>query len=526
MAKTIMQVTQNVKEVYLDIEIEGQYLTTIGEKQIDIKAYYKTSSEKPMYMSEDNDIEIIVNGEYFKNFRDRVGMMIINMLSTIEFKKIVISSIRFINENILKTLAEKKNLEIVEFKQMTITKPMIEIIKTNPTLKVVIGNDIEDVAFKMLKEAGIESLTLEKYEFKSKTFNKLNLSKSSIELYDSLIITNEYDMSEFEDLNDFMIRNNSLKLIYIALSEPVQINFLAKIAKTLTDNKHSQVDIVVKDNGFADVNINFDIVKPHLGTNKLFIEVQDNYRYDINKYLSLAAYRNKIIHHMNVKEKNLTKLEIALYTYDIVRGYEIIFKEKNPIPNDILFIDVLKWLDIRGTEIKYFNEGNRIVEQVLIYIEDEKYDINGIFGCDVKAWTDVKDFQSTKFYNGFCVLPSILIRNWKEEDLYPIIKFLAKDSLRELNKYLLGISDTDLLYIKRSIKSLMNIELETCSLGDEIEKAIGLKNELRRIYVSYRTVDLPKKAFVTALGNIRLIQLGDYDNVYNSLKKAIEINVN
>jgi hypothetical protein len=118
---------------------------------------------------------MVINGEFLKINNDYVNQVLVNLLKKIKYQHIVISNIRFINERMINQLLNQPNLEIVEFKNMMITRAMITRLRFLKSLKVVIGQDIEDAAYKELMDRNIDALTIEKIKFKSDLFKNLNL---------------------------------------------------------------------------------------------------------------------------------------------------------------------------------------------------------------------------------------------------------------------------------------------------------------------------------------------------------------
>jgi len=466
---------KSVNRVILKVENIHEYQIQMNEEIIDIKNLYLTSEANPLAVFPSEDLLIVVNSQYLKTNNEYVNMVISDILKRVNFRHIVIENIRFINEKIINQLL-KSSLEIVEFKNMTITRPMITRLRFLESLKIIIGLDIEDQAYQELLEQDIEALTIKKTEFNTQTFKKLNLTKSSATFMNKIVIDKELDEMELIDLGIFL--NLNYKLKEISIKCPLNLYFIKDLIGLIQQTPHKSLTLIIDncDEAIKASDVLMQLNDAFGEQNRIMINISDT-------NIELADYSSYVEKLSILKEanigKNLTILEKIFKVYENVIKLNI---EQEDI-RVLLYAESLMYHGI--TNISVLENG-----LVLLYVKDEAYLFDGVLISNINLSNQISPVfvASPELYHG---------------NDNPIIKFLNAETHREMIKYIDETGYEDIMYLTNHFYKILHDDYNFKYLYNNIKDLQIIHDTLEQIYVQNRTVEFDRKVFYNIFCNVR-----------------------
>lgn len=474
---SLKELPKIINKVELKVENNNEYQIKLNDETLDIKSFYLTDESNPLASKLHGDcFDIVINSEFLKINNDYINQVLVGLLKKIKYQHIVITNIRFINEKMINQLLSQPSLEIIEFKNMMITRPMITRLRFLKTLKTVIGQDIEDVAYKELLERGIDALTITKIPFKSDLFKAYSLSKSSAIFMNNLIINDKYDDLELDDFGEFLKVNYKLSDIYLRMN--LDLYFIKDIIAQVHKSNHKKLRLIINDSNEVEssVNVLTQLNNAFGEHNKIYINI-NNANVDIDTY---QVYLETLKQLQSVAlPLNLTTLEKLLFAYELVNALNI-----KPEVKILLLYNFLKKQDIHSTSIL---DNKRLLIKVL----DVPYQYSGLLVLEVG---EDSVFRSSDFL----YTPSE-IKNTNN----PLFEFLSFETHQGMKEYLDTTYFENIMIITKTLTDVLGDEYNFKHLTGSTQEVDLIKDTLEQIYVQNRTNEFDKKLFFKVFCNLR-----------------------
>lgn len=474
---SLKELPKTINKVELKVENNNEYQFKLNDEKLDIKSFYLTDESNPLASNLTGDsFDIVINSEFLKINNDYINQILVGLLKKIRYRHIVISNIRFINEKMINQLLNQPALEIIEFKNMMITRPMITRLRFLKTLKVVIGQDIEDVAYKELLERNIDALTITKVPFKSDLFKSYCLSKSSAIFMTNLIIQYKYDEIELKDFGEFLKINYKLSDIYLKMN--LDLYFIKDLISQVHKSNQKKLSLIIMDSNevASAINILSQLNDAFGEQNRIYINI-NNINVDIQSYQIYLQAINDL--RAVVLPINLTPLEKLLMAYERVNAMNININIKTLILYNFLMLQ-----DIKNVSI--LNE-----KQLLLKIEDQHYGYNGLLVTELSE-DGIFSFET------FLRTPSGI----KSND-HPLFQFLTFETHRVMGDYLTQTNFENIMTIIKQLSDVLGDEYNFKHLLSSFQNIDLIKDTLEQVYVQNRTNEFSKKQFFYIFCNVR-----------------------
>lgn len=491
MIENYKELPEKVEQVVLMVENANEYNVTLNSEILDIKSLYKTSVGKPIAVFVDGEtIKIIVNSDYFKTNNDYIIMNIVDIIKNIKYKHLILTNIRFINERLINTLLKSVDLEIIEFKNMLITRAMISRVRFLNSLRVVIGQDIEEMAYKELLDRNIEALTIAKTNFNSDLFNHMNLTKSSAKFMKSIIINKKYDELELADFGVFLNLNSKLEYVYLKTN--IDLYFIKDLIAVIQKSEHHSLNLIIDD--CPEITPLLPLIKQldavMGGNNKMLISVY-NVPVTITEY-ELLTDTIKNINILNIDQ--YTNLEKIIVIYEHVIKLSL---DKNI--KSLVFKKILSDYNIYSSVLTN--------ELVMIRVSDHENQYRGLLISDISA-TNIS-------------LNHILKTSKQLNADLPVIQFLNQETHNDMIYYLNKCNYNDVLSINNHFYEVLSKDynFEFINYNDKDNNI--LKHILIQIYVQNRTNEFNDKLFYNCLTSLRFKQNKNNQEIVEELKQII-----
>lgn len=485
------ELPEKAEQLVLMVENANEYNVALNNEILDIKSLYKTSNEKPIAVFvESQTINIIVNGEYFKINNDYIVMNIIDIIKNIKFKHLIITNIRFINERLINTLLKAVNLEIIEFKNMLITRAMIGRLRFLNSLRVVIGQDIEEMAYKELLDRNIETLTISKTNFNSDLFNHMNLTKSSAKFMESIIINKKYDDLELVDFGTFLNLNSKLRYVYLKTN--LDLYFIKDLIAVIQKSEHHSLNLIIDHS---------DEIMPLLPLIKQLDAVMGrNNRILINVYSTPITLSEYDLLTESVNSINIAGVEQFTKLEKIMVVYEHIIK--------LALENKIKSLAFKKKLLGYQIDSSILTDNlIMLNVDDTNYHYQGLL---------ISDISSSQLSLNHTFITS----NQLSKDL-PVVKFLNQETHNDMIYYLNKCNYDEVLSINNHFNEVFSKDYDFKFINySDIDHNI-LKHILIQIYVQNRTNQFNDKTFYNCFVSLRNKQKKHKHEIVEELKKII-----
>ena len=250
----------------------------------------------------------------------------------------------------------------------------------------------------------------------------------------------------------------------------------------------------------------------------------------------------------NIQILNLSPIETIMYTYDLVRNRVYKFEDQDELPatsrdlSSVLFGDkivcagysnifsaLLNYMGIKCHKVGMLAENNNQTdrhERNLIYVKDDKYDIDGVYYFDT-TWDSKRENENNEFLNRYKYFAKTLSQmNELEKNKYiyddmpylgsnivPIIeKHLNYNELAEINsKYFVTIN-----YITRMATGKNALEWGSLIPGAPEYNKFNKSKLLKKLRDGIEKFNkpIPAETFIEILSNVRKVQYYQNPNFY------------
>lgn len=340
---------------------------------------------------------------------------------------------------------------------------------------------------------------------------KININNSIVEV----IIDNNDITLDFDRYNI-----NNIKLIY-EFFKSKKYNIDGVFFKVMDNVKHLRyydLDYDFLDKLFSETNINIKISK----------EEVINY----SQYKTFA--KNIKIYKEKIKNSDMSPVEKLLFAYDILKTFkykettsndlsnsrvsykvfntgEIVCAGYTAILNEILS-DMDDNLNVSDFFVRCLDKDNKWVEshsRSMVRIDDEKYNIHGIFALDV-TWDSMNDYNEYKYF----LIPFSEYKEYFPKNTLPHLFIRNMHTLNE---------EFDLNKIYEEINSST---IESDEIFDKyIEKGIfnGVKTQKEKLSY-FLTSRISLDMLINIVKNVRLNEGYTLENVYDNLAEVLKEN--
>lgn len=506
---------KEIDTIILKVEATGEYQIPLGTEHINVTNFYQTNAESPLNaIYDDKELEIVVNAETYKVQTTYINQVIRSVLQKIKFRKLVITNVRFINDDMINFLCDKKGLEIVEFKNLLITRAMINRIKFNDSLKVVIGEDIENYAYAELTNRNIEALTVKKYPFRSDLFNDLELSKSMINQLNSIFINKIYDDEEMLDLEQFLVVNEKLKKVHFGIPN-LDINFFNKVLGLLKKTGKTGIELILNDSIDTMNNyIHLEMVFPYLAGNHIKVLLDNGSLEDLTNYKNTQE-AIKRYDYLKPLLTNASPLEKILKIYEEIKQDKV----NEQINRAYLMTKLLSAYNIKSSVLTN-SESNK--NCVIIDLHDSKYESKGLFICDMSSSEGIISTNNYAFYTLFMMEPNAFIKHIEVPDDYPTPLFLSKETRVDAKTFLSELSFEKLNRVWSRLNALLGNQDKALVKAHDLNYRDDIEEQLLQIYIKNRTNSLSQKTHLQAVVNLRLLEGKNNAEILEIVKQLVK----
>ncbi len=444
-------------------------------------------------------------------------------------------------------LKEFPNLETIYVENVILNKEIIDYLVNNTNIKQINTNFlyldydeltkipnstlVEGKQNKVFSDIIINSLEINEYN------DCLKISTNIIDINRIISILESEDLSNYESIiiNDIYTIDMRKKIIQTTDCNAININLLANYLKSI-GIIIERIELNVEKIDYTKIDYN------PLNTIASTYDLKINYEnYPLaefedfkNMVETIKWYRSMIM------DFDLSPLEKLMFAYDIMKTFKYHENDSNKnmarYPDKILksgdivcvgyanFLkDILKGLDeglmVNCSGVSAYDVKNNCFighERNLVKIDDDKYNIHGIYALDA-TWDSVLDDDKVKSlgdsYNALDLYSYFLIP-YKDYE-----KTFGKDTKPSLFKYyddFLGFSSDESSYklndwpVKQTVSDLFN-------------KSVVTEDELH----DYLQVDRPKlDDFLRMLYAVRLAEGYSEENIEFELRRVQDINSN
>ena len=444
-------------------------------------------------------------------------------------------------------LKEFPNLETIYVENVILNKEIIDYLVNNTNIKQINTNFlyldydeltkipnstlVEGKQNKVFSDIIINSLEINEYN------DSLKISTNNIDISRIIVILESEDLSNYESIiiNDIYTIDMRKKIIQTTDCNAININLLANYLKSI-GIIIERIELNVEKIDYTKIDYN------PLNTIASTYDLKINYEnYPLaefedfkNMVETIKWYRSMIM------DFDLSPLEKLMFAYDIMKTFKYHENDSNKnmarYPDKILksgdivcvgyanFLkDILKGLDeglmVNCSGVSAYDVKNNYFighERNLVKVDDDKYNIHGIYALDT-TWDSVLDDDKVKSlgdsYNALDLYSYFLIP-YKDYE-----KTFGKDTKPSLFKYyddFLGFSSDESSYklndwpVKQTVSDLFN-------------KSVVTEDELH----DYLQVDRPKlDDFLRMLHAVRLAEGYSEENIEFELRRVQDINSN
>ena len=450
-----------------------------------------------------------VNSETYIDKKMYKGVDLINLLGEIflcidtnelilpeEFFKLDIINQTFANLhcNIL-TISGIKNVSIEQ----------LEAIEKNCDIKELKVPDIDkntnNKKFKFKIIPNINSrLTSEKFKnFLLEDILRFKVLNIELPLSEDYIDNDNQNVSESSDLDkiiDILVDIDSLSLTILddgSKSIKQVIEIITKIEVSI-GSKIENIYVVTGNRNIENIELLKQIDNDH----KLSIMYDKEIICSLDDFIKM---RNKInLFVTNVKKYELSPLEKTLYIYDMVKDFYIvnhkymkdkkvsrylhrIFKNNqlNCQAYSALFSQILREVKIHSSDYTLYSP---LVEEIfltkdnhsrtIIYLNDKKYNINGLFNADV-IWDAIKKMKKNYHYEFFLTRILNIKKQFSTDKFHNDIELLLG------NKHFEELSEKEKQVFERLLNKTIIKAKDIQSLREIIKNNISLKDFLQAL---------------------------------------------
>ena len=444
-------------------------------------------------------------------------------------------------------LKEFPNLETIYVENVILNKEIIDYLVNNTNIKQINTNFlyldydeltkipnstlVEGKQNKVFSDIIINSLEINEYN------DSLKISTNNIDINRIISILESEDLSNYESIiiNDIYTIDMRKKIIQTTDCNAININLLANYLKSI-GIIIERIELNVEKIDYTKIDYN------PLNTIASTYDLKINYEnYPLaefedfkNMVETIKWYRSMIM------DFDLSPLEKLMFAYDIMKTFKYHENDSNKnmarYPDKILksgdivcvgyanFLkDILKGLDeglmVNCSGVSAYDVKNNYFighERNLVKVDDDKYNIHGIYALDT-TWDSVLDDDKAKSlgdsYNALDLYSYFLIPYNDYE------KTFGKDTKPSLFKYyddFLGFSSDESSYklndwpVKQTVSDLFN-------------KSVVTEDELH----DYLQVDRPKlDDFLRMLYAVRLAEGYSEESIESELSRVQDINSN
>lgn len=321
-----------------------------------------------------------------------------------------------LNKNSIIQLGDTKYIKIKE--NYTLTKKDYDLLLLYSNVEQIDVEDVEDFEYQNDLKININK----KIQFKSKQFQKLTINKVDKYNKNSLTLTLPFKMyfeedclySEEDDFNKLLNYIDELEMLNINLEE---INTIEKVIETIkkienkTNKKIKFINCITKNKTIPQI----EKLKQLEDGRIIKIWYEDGITdCTIDEFIIMRKNLDKII--TDIKTKKLTNFETIIYVYDIAKKFKYKKSEDNysmegrqlhKIFNTDKIIcsgytriisQVLNELGIKTGIYKLITKDNQLHARNIVYIKDEKYDINCIYSMEPTWESALKEEYSYSLF--------------------------------------------------------------------------------------------------------------------------------
>lgn len=311
------------------------------------------------------------------------------------------------NEKYIKNINEETEIKILG--NYTLTKKDYDNLLVYTNIEKLEVYDMEDFDY----QNEIEIKLNKKLQFKSIQFKKLNITKLEAEKKQQLTLTlpfklffeNDTLYNEEDDFNKLLKYIKNIEILNINIEEPniTKILETIKMIETRQNKKIQFINLITQNKTIK----NIEQLK-QLEQNRIIkIWYEDGITdCTIDEFI---AMRKNIDNIKNKINKNLSNFEKVLYVYDIVKKFNYnkskdnysmdgrqlhkIFTTNNIVCSGYskLISQILNELGIQAGIYKLITQNNELHTRNIVYIKDEKYNINYIYSMEPTWESAIKE---------------------------------------------------------------------------------------------------------------------------------------
>ena len=436
-----------------------------------------------------------------------------------------------LNKNSIIQLGDTKYIKIKE--NYTLTKKDYDLLLLYSNVEQIDVEDVEDFEYQNDLKININK----KIQFKSKQFQKLTINKVDKYNKNSLTLTLPFKMyfeedclySEEDDFNKLLNYIDELEMLNINLEE---INTIDKVIETIkkienkTNKKIKFINCITKNKTIPQI----EKLKQLEDGRIIKIWYEDGITdCTIDEFIIMRKNLDKII--TDIKTKKLTNFETIIYVYDIAKKFKYKKSEDNysmegrqlhKIFNTDKIIcsgytriisQVLNELGIKTGIYKLITKDNQLHARNIVYIKDEKYDINCIYSMEPTWESALKEEYS---YSLFLTPIKELKKSLKLERFRKDIDVLCGE--KTINE--ISLMDRISLYQFFNNKDLSQSEIE--KIIKIANKKASLENFMQALINVKTAQGISKNIISVNVNNI----INYNNNLTQYLNKKMGININ